>query len=254
MAAILAIAAAVWGVGRIQASADESSTHAISAGQQMLIAMRDQETGLRGYINTHDIRFLEPYRTGRTHLETAIADEQSNAGEDGPRIARQVQIARRWQQLAEQGITAMLAGKHPHVADALRRKAVMDRFRAVNADFLAKKQADRDHDRSTAETISIIAILLLGAAFGTVSWVLFERPARRNAHRRRRLAEFADALQVARCEHEAFNVLKRHLEGWLQKARAVVMIRNASHSRLEPATSLDATPVLAEQLESAAPE
>jgi CHASE3 domain sensor protein len=37
----------------------------------MLIAMLDQETGLRGYVNTHDQRFLEPYRNGRTRLETA---------------------------------------------------------------------------------------------------------------------------------------------------------------------------------------
>jgi hypothetical protein len=234
VAAILAIAAAVWGVGRSQARADESSTHAISAGQQMLIAMLDQETGLRGYINTHDIvswsRTEPVVHTSRPRSPTSRRTPDRPSGPDRASL----------QQLAEQEITAMPARKHPHVADALRRKAVMDRFRAVNADFLAKKQADRDHDRSTAETISIIAILLLGAAFGTVSWVLFERPARRNAHRRRRRAEFADALQVARCEHEAFNVLKRHLEGWLQKARAVVMIRNASHNRLEPATSLEA--------------
>jgi CHASE3 domain sensor protein len=71
VAAVLAIAAAVWGVGRIQSSTDDASTHAITAGQQMLIAMLDQETGLRGYVNTHDQRFLEPYRNGRTRLETA---------------------------------------------------------------------------------------------------------------------------------------------------------------------------------------
>src|SRR3954452_22150272 len=86
---IVVIAAAVWGVGRIQASADDASTHAISAGQQMLIAMLDQETGLRGYINTRDVRFLDPYRTGRTHLETAIADEGrwADNGDDRPRLA-----------------------------------------------------------------------------------------------------------------------------------------------------------------------
>src|SRR3954469_14976762 len=97
--AILAIAAAVWGVGRIQSSADDSSTHALSAGEQMLISMLDQETGLRGYINTHDRRFLQPYLSGRSRLETAIADRRRYAsGADArPYIAAAIEPARRWQ-------------------------------------------------------------------------------------------------------------------------------------------------------------
>jgi diguanylate cyclase (GGDEF)-like protein len=254
--AILAIAGAVWGVGRIQSSADDSSTRAITAGEQMLIAMLDQETGLRGYINTRDIHFLDPYRKGRTHLETAIANENQYAdgSGDATSVAAQVTIARRWQRLAEQEVAAVLAGKEPQVRDATRRKAVMDQFRAANATFLARKQDDREHDRRVAQQISIAAILVLGMAFATLSWVMFERPARRDAKRRRRLATFTDALQVARSEREAFDVLKRYLEGWISRARAVVLIRNASHNRLEAATSVGDTPVLAKALESAAPE
>jgi diguanylate cyclase (GGDEF)-like protein len=220
----------------------------------MLIAMLDQETGLRGYINTRDIHFLEPYRTGRTHLETAIAEEQENAVGDIGQINAQVTVARRWQRLAELEIAKILAREEPRTADALSRKALMDRFRAANAAFLAKKQADRDHDRRTAQAISVIAIFVLGIAFALVSWVLFERPARRDAKRRRRLATFTDALQVARSEGEAFDVLKRHLEGWIERARVVVLIRNASQNRLEAATSLADTPMLAKELDSAAPE
>jgi diguanylate cyclase (GGDEF)-like protein len=250
--AILAIAGAVWGVSRIQSSADDSSTHAITAGEQMLIAMLDQETGLRGYINTRKIQFLEPYRKGRTHLETAIANERQYA--NGPSVNAQIRIARQWQRLAEQEVAGVLAGKPATVREAADRKAVMDDFRMANARFLAQKQSDRDHDQRTAQLISIGTILLLGAGFATLSWILFERPARRDAKRRRRLGVFTDALQVARSEGEAFNVLKRHLEGWIERARAVVLIRNASHNRLEAATSVADTPVLAKQLESAAPE
>jgi diguanylate cyclase (GGDEF)-like protein len=254
--AILAIAAAVWGVGRIQSSADDSSTRAINAGDQMLIAMLDQETGLRGYINTHQIRFLDPYRRGRTRLESAIASERQYAQDpdDKPRIAAQITAARRWQRLGEEEVAGVLAGRRATVDDALKRKAVMDEFRTANEVFLTHKQADRDHDQHRAQLISIAAILILGAAFASASWILFERPARRDAKRRRRLATFTDALQVARTETEAFNVLKRHLEGWIERARAVVLIRNASHNRLEAATSVEETPVLSKQLESAAPE
>ena len=254
--AILAIAAAVWGVGRIQSSTDDASTRAIAAGDKMLIAMLDQETGLRGYINTHDLRFLEPYRVGRTHLETAIAEEKQNARDenDGGLVGAQVNAARRWQRLAEIEVASVLAGKQARIADALRRKDVMDQFRRANNVYLAEKQRDRDHDESRASRISIGAIFVLGTFFAWFSWVLFERPARRDALRRRRLATFGDALQVARSEREAFDVLKRHVEGWLRQAKAVVMIRNSSQNRLEPATPLEHSPVLAGQLDNASPE
>lgn len=256
VAAILLIAAAVWGVGRIQASADDSATRAIDAGQQMLIAMLDQETGLRGYINTHDQAFLDPYRRGRTQFEAAIAGARQYAtdGIDERLIGRQVSIARRWQALAEDQVTAVDAGGRPTIRDATSRKRIMDAFRSANRRFITEKQRDRGHDRRVAAAISVGVILLVGTLFGLLSWLLFERPARRDTARRRRLSQFTDALQIARSEREAFDVLKRHLESWLDQARAVVMIRNASQNRLEAATALDMTPRLAERLASAAPE
>ncbi len=68
------------------------------------------------------------------------------------------------------------------------------------------------------------------------------------------MAEFSDALQAARSEREAFDVLKRHLEGWFKLSRAVVLTRNSSQNRLEAATSLENTPTVAEHLDGAAPE
>jgi diguanylate cyclase (GGDEF)-like protein len=222
----------------------------------MLIAMLDQETGLRGYINTREISFLEPYRRGRAHLETAIAEERQYATDDNDDalIDRQLSAARRWQRLAEIEVAAVLGGEKPRTADALRRRALMDEFRQANRLFLAEKQTDRKRDERAASVISIVAVVVLGTAFAILSWLLFERPARRDILRRRRLATFGDAMQVARSEREAFAVLTRHVEGWLKRSRAVVMIRNASQNRLEPATSLEAAPVLAEQLDNAAPE
>jgi CHASE3 domain sensor protein len=72
VSAIVAVVAVVWTTGRIQSSADDS-TRALAAGQAMLTAMLDQETGLRGYINTRSQEFLAPYTRGRADLETATA-------------------------------------------------------------------------------------------------------------------------------------------------------------------------------------
>lgn len=254
--AIAAIAAAVWTVGRVQAAADTNATRAITAGQQMLIAMLDQETGLRGYINTRDQRFLDPYRAGRAHLETAIAEANRYAtqSDDPALLERQVAVARRWQGLAETQLSGLDSGRPSTVRAALQRKRVMDTFRAANARFLANKQGDRNNDRTRAETVAVAVIVVIGLVFALMSWLVFERPMRRNSLRRRRLNDLTDALQVARTEREAFDILKRYVESLVKQARAVVMIRNASHNRLNAATTLDATPLLGEKLESAAPE
>jgi diguanylate cyclase (GGDEF)-like protein len=255
--AIAAIAATVWATGRIQSSADDYSTHAVAAGQATLIAMLDQETGLRGYINTGRQEFLEPYTRGRANLETATATAHrySTDKADYRRLKAQTLTARRWQALAEAQVAHIDAGGAGRsVAAARRRKAIMDQFRLQNAAFTAAKEADRRHDHAFAQTVSLAIVLGLSLAFAALSWVTLERPARRDARRRRRLAEFGDALLVARSEREAFNVLRRHLEGWLEKARAVVLVRNSSANRLQAATTLEETPVLASRLEGAAPE
>jgi methyl-accepting chemotaxis protein len=103
LATSVVIVAAVWGVGRLQSSADDASTHAIAAGQQMLIAMLDQETGLRGYVSTRAREFLEPYRRGRTSFDVqlAAADRYATDPADKHNIAAQMQMARQWQKLAE---------------------------------------------------------------------------------------------------------------------------------------------------------
>lgn len=108
----------------------------------------------------------------------------------------------------------------------------------------AHKQRDQATDRSRGQGIAVAIILALGAVFALLGWLAFERPARREARRRRRLADFGDALQVSRSEREAFDVLKRHLERWLDKARAVVLVRNSSANRLQAATGLDAPTIV----------
>jgi CHASE3 domain sensor protein len=110
----------------------------------MLIDMLDQETGLRGYINTQSDAFLEPYRTGRRHLEVAIGEMRRYATDrdDPPFVNRQLTIARRWQALAEEELRQLQAGGHSTVTSAVSRKALMDSFRVANARFTKEKLAD----------------------------------------------------------------------------------------------------------------
>src|SRR5436190_7609429 len=250
------MAVAVWATGQLQASAEKNASSDLAGGARMLIGMLDQETGLRGYLNTRDPRFLEPYRAGRAAFDAALTSLSDRKLDriDRRLLRRQVTIARQWQALAETQLARLGQGRRTTIADALRRKAVMDRFRTANGAFIADKQADQVNDEHRAREIAIATIVALGLVFVALGWVAIERPTRREASRRRRLAEFGDALQVARSEREAFDVLRRHLECWLERGRAVVLIRNASANRLQAATGLDQTPVLAGRLDGAAPE
>jgi len=102
--------------------------------------------------------------------------------------------------------------------------------------------------------VSVGLILALGVLFGSLGFFLIERPARAAAGRRERRLHFTEAMQVARTEIEAHDVVKRHLERALPRTRTAVLRRNNSANRLEPATVLDDASPLLTTLDGAAPD
>jgi diguanylate cyclase (GGDEF)-like protein len=66
--------------------------------------------------------------------------------------------------------------------------------------------------------------------------------------------EFTEIMQVTRDEHEAYRLLKRHLERSLEGSEVLVLNRNNSQNRLEPMTELDEGSPLAEELKTAEPD
>ena len=256
VAAIALMASGVWTAGRLQQNADNTSTQAIDAAQSMLIAMLDQETGLRGYITSRERSFLAPYAAGRERLERlfdrALAD--AHDGADIGLIKKQASFSARWLPLAEREIERVGDGQAPNTAGARARKMLMDGFRAANAEFINHLQRDRDRAQATASRNAVLVIIALGLVFVLSVYWAVERPIRGDARRRARLAEFSDALQIARSENEAFDVLRRHIERWLRSARAAVLMRNASANRLQAMTGLEHVPILERQLEGAVPE
>src|SRR4051794_26864418 len=123
---------AVWAPAADQRASSERSYTLTRGAQQMLTAMLDQETGLRGYILTADRRFLAPYRAGRANvapIERALLGEAAGDPALTDAIAESAQIAATWQLQAEATV-ALVARRGPRAtgtAAALRRKAIMDR-------------------------------------------------------------------------------------------------------------------------------
>src|SRR3954469_24940262 len=100
-------AIAVWAPAADQRSSSERNYELNRGAQQMLTAMLDQETGLRGYVLTADRRFLGPYRAGRADVaaaERSILAEAAGDGDLTDAIAESAQIAASWQQEAQETV------------------------------------------------------------------------------------------------------------------------------------------------------
>jgi diguanylate cyclase (GGDEF)-like protein len=265
MLGVLVAAVAVWAPAAVQRASSERSYALTRGAQQMLMAMIDQETGLRGYVQTGDRRFLEPYRSGRVDVERVERSLFATAGGDAQlarRIARSSQIAAAWSEQAER----TLAGVERHdprartTAAALRRKAVMDRFRSSNAALQSLVDARRRAALARSEVVPVVAILLLAVASIAIGWTVVVRPRRRVAAAQRlarRYAaeqqEFTEALQMTGSEDEANELLERHLERSLPGSDVLVLRRNNSDNRLETAAVDRADDPIAERLVHAEP-
>ncbi len=229
-----------------------------SAGD-LLTAMLDQETGVRGFDQTGSEEFLGPYHEGRTAFDVALAAAERQASHEGSvgraQLRDQVATARRWQAEAAVAVAAVRRrGAGALTGAGIReRKALMDRFRRDNSVF-------REHVRTLASaelreaqwtaigSVVLIATLLLGGGL-----LLVEQGARRSTARRREEREFIETLQGAEHEDEAQHLLQRHVARSVGGAEAVVLRRNASGNVLAASTDPSGVPGLAERLDGATP-
>jgi diguanylate cyclase (GGDEF)-like protein len=264
--AILVIAGSVWAVAAIQRHASEQVFDEYRAGQQMLVAMLNQETGMRGYALTGRDGFLEPYERGRQQFNEAVLQARTaSGGHDAAlrAVTRQVLAAEQWEQLADQEIAAVQSDlpAERSVRGFVMRKQAFDDFRAAN-DSYKRIVADRRVDLlNRAERIPVIVILVLALFFMGIGYVVVDRGATR-ARRAREDArvfratqgDFVGTLQVMRSEGEAHRLVKDHLERSIPDTEVVVLNRNNSDDRLEAATAVDPDSPLADKLVEAAPD
>jgi methyl-accepting chemotaxis protein len=77
---VLVIGASVWLIAGQQRNAViDTQTHLRASGD-LLTAMLDQETGVRGYALTAAPDFLEPYKLGRQAFERALRSAHGRSG------------------------------------------------------------------------------------------------------------------------------------------------------------------------------
>ena len=234
---VLLICIAVFATARIERDSAVQAGSQAEASQLMLTAMLDQETGARGFFETKDARFLQPWFDGTTAFQVALARSRSLASGSTTLERRLNDQAQRAAQLhattAAKISTLTGGGPRPTVAQALQSKSLMDAFRASNVSFNRALTGARDSSLNAATWFSVafaaaVSGLLLAAAI-----LLLRRGAHRDNRERRLQRELRELLEVSDSEDESQVLLIRHIERVVPGSGAVVMRRNHSDDRLD---------------------
>jgi signal transduction histidine kinase len=132
---------------------------ALEAGQQLSVAILDQETAVRGFVLAGNDAYLEPFRAGQVTEEAAVATLRGLTA--APAVDAVERAGRRWRaEFAEPTIAAVRAGTPLPSPDA--GKALFDDLRArtdaLRADLAADQAAGRQRVTDAAGFLAVAAI------------------------------------------------------------------------------------------------
>jgi sigma-B regulation protein RsbU (phosphoserine phosphatase) len=156
-----------------------------STAFQLQAALRDQETGVRGYVITGDPRFLDPYYSGRQNEHTAVAELHEVLSDHDDLLADLTAIetaAEEWRTNYAQPVIERVTPGQPYplsTAEASQGKTEFDELRTLfdtqNAGLYSARDDARDQLRAaqTWRDRELIAVLvvILGAAMALTLWV-----------------------------------------------------------------------------------
>lgn len=143
-----------------------TSTQLLTEG--VLTAAIDQETGIRGYAESGDVSFLDPFLEGGERYEVKMAALQALA-ENDPRRAAQIEAARhamtRWRARYADGVRNRPADERADPALAEVGKQEMDAFRASLGQIRAEERdvaLKRADQRERAFMTAYAALFVVG--------------------------------------------------------------------------------------------
>jgi PAS domain S-box-containing protein len=159
----------VYGIQQMQRSARrvDHSDRVIAQANNLVKLMIDQETGLRGFLITHDPVFLQPYREANQQLENEFAALFALIRRDPEQTARLQRLKtgfQAWQQEEAEAIAPPTPAFDSNL-HMLERKREMDGLRAIADDFLTAETRTRESRSFAALRIDRLSLYgLLGLA------------------------------------------------------------------------------------------
>ena len=178
--ALLALTLA-YGFRQVQRSARlvDHSDQVIAHANNLVKLMVDEETGLRGFLLTHDRTFLQPYRQADQQLGNEFSTLFRLVRRDPEQTARlqRMQTASvAWQQNARQTI-ALSTPASDLKTEMLERKRQMDALRAAADDFLSAETRIRESRSFAAlrvDAVTLYGLIGLAAILGLLlAWEIY---------------------------------------------------------------------------------
>ena len=256
--AVVAIAGAAWFAADGQRVAANHSLAEIESADALLIALLEQEASLLAHAQSGRREFLARYSKAQQEFDDTLATARAGVDDAGEEEDHALAVferrARAWQADVEAELDRARAdpAELRRAGDAQREQTFAS-VRAAHDSYRRALEEQRTGKQARAGVFAVGLILLLSLAFALLGYVFVERSTRAEARHRERQADFGEALQMARTESEAYEVLKRHLERVVRGGAAIVLNRNNSANQLEPRTALPDGSRLSETLAGAEP-
>jgi diguanylate cyclase (GGDEF)-like protein len=215
LAAAMTISAATW---LAVSGQRDAATRLISQDQvagDLLTAMLNQETGLRGYSETHERVFLGPYLQGTGEYAEALRRARRLIGTDSPRrrlLDAQAAQAQRWQKDADDLMARIAVTRRPVPPGRLRHsKVLMDRYRAAQEALRDAVRRAGDGALAGERFRALAWLLAICGTFSALALVIVGRRARADRRAEARHAAYRDALLAARTVGGIHKILRARL-------------------------------------------
>jgi signal transduction histidine kinase len=243
-----------------QARLVDHSNKIITAVEALLSALKDAETGFRGYLLIRDEHFLTPYRDSRQIVDSVyniLLQETANDLEEHSELATLQRLIDKKYEIMGQGL-ALFERQSFLISDSLRIKGffsleIMNHIRAVVRHVQGSEQQRLkgrvDGMTSRYRTLNNVILMSLGLAvlmalFGYYTYS-FENKARRVADQR--VAEYQAQLkeQIVELDHANKQLIQmRSIEKFAATGR---IARTIAHEVRNPLTNIN---LAVEQLQS----
>lgn len=254
----------VWFLSQAQRGNESRSFAEIEASDLLLNSMVVRDSALSDFAQTRRESLLTPYAPAGEELagNFRLVESYVDRGDgEGVEVETMTDLSRRWGRSADAAIAAVRRGQPISYGSVLERNRLISAFEAANDRHKHAIATEADARNAEARTEALVAILVLSISFGVVciavlGWErrkLGRRVARSNRERQAQ-QDFTEMMQIAGSEAEAYALVKRHLERSIARSEVVVLRRNNSENRLEPATPLSPGSALAERLLDSSPQ
>ena len=236
---------------RAQRHTGDDSFTENTANQEVQDSMHRLVEEAEGYVISAPLTCSANTEGAQLQVERTLTKLQdvANSGDESRAVTQLAVLVKGQQRLDARAVHQRQSGQPGSIDAQGKRIAAFDQVIAANAHVAGVIDENRRAAQTRTTIVSLGAIGILGLVIMALG--LSARAADR---RRRRIRRFSEGLQAALNQHDAYGLVKAHLERSVPGTHVAVFNRNNSADRLEPTTPVDEKSPLGQAVEGAKPD